>query len=259
MKLHFDLLAFGQSGIGKTTLVGRACRVPEMCPVLLISIEQQLWCLRFDNPHEIIVDWKQEDFSLPTTDDNLQFVRINSWPKLFLLIKALKRDSSPFQTVIIDSLTEAMAYAIEYAVMDSIGAGRKTAVPQAKYGSATPGLSEYGRARKWLLELLRAFTFLPVNSLATALYQWDRPDEQFTRAKRILPAMDTKARSEVGAKFNLVLYYATVKDKEGKDVRILRSQPGDWQAKSDWNLPDEGIIDPTMQKLYTLLMKGGES
>jgi hypothetical protein len=95
-----NLLVYGKSGLGKTTLAGSADAVPEMRPVLFIDVEGGTESLRHSYP-------------------NVSVVRVTSWQEMTNLFNVLRRGNSGFNTVVLDSLTEIQKFNM-YEIMKEV-------------------------------------------------------------------------------------------------------------------------------------------
>lgn len=93
---YLNALIYGLSGVGKTTLAGSADLVPDMRPVLVIDIEGGTLSLRRIAP-------------------DVKTVRVETWKQMQQVYDALLVEDHPYQTVILDSLTE-----IQYGIMTDL-------------------------------------------------------------------------------------------------------------------------------------------
>src|SRR5215211_5113491 len=81
---QFNMLVYGQSGVGKTTLAGSADSVPEMRKVLVIDVEGGVLSLKDRFPE-------------------VETVRVRTWEKMGEVYEDLSIGRHDFQTIIIDS------------------------------------------------------------------------------------------------------------------------------------------------------------
>ena len=89
MGKNFNILVYGVSGVGKTTLAGSASAVPDLSPVLFVDVEGGT-------------------LSLAGTYPKVEVVPVQSFMDIQKIYDELyKTGGSGYRTVILDSLTEA--------------------------------------------------------------------------------------------------------------------------------------------------------
>jgi hypothetical protein len=223
---HFNLMVYGKSGVGKTRLAGSAHEVPEMRRVLYIDIEGGIMTLRKDFPE-------------------VETVRIKTWDDMQLVYQQLFAGGHGFKTVILDSLTE-----IQKFNMDEIM--RKLIDKNEDRDLDVPSLREWGKNLEQTRRFVRAFRDLPLNVIFTALV---REDKDRMQRPVNLPSLSGKMAGEVAAFLDIVLYYS-MKEQDGKQVRVLQSAATESTiAKDRSGLLPPVMVEPDMEMLYDLIVR----
>lgn len=141
-----NLLVYGPSGVGKTTLAGSAAAHPDLSPVLFLNIEGGLLSV-VGKPGVLAADIR----STADLED------------AFWSLKKSLDDGKPIaRTVVIDSGTEAQTLSLEEA---AVRAHKKK--PRADTDERY--LEDYGRSTAQLSRIFRWFRDLPVHTVITAL------------------------------------------------------------------------------------------
>jgi len=232
-----NLLVYGDSGVGKTRLLGTADDVAEMRKVLFLDLEGGTFSLRASNP-------------------NVELVKIPNWVSLVEVLNELRAGRHGFNTVVVDSLTEVQKYNLYYVL------NMRVEEAESKDKVADPDIADmraWQRNSEHMRRIVRAFRDLPINVLFTALKREDK--NQQTGAIKILPSLSGKLAGEVAAFLDVVAYMykkevdvqqGEVSVKENKRL-LLTSATEQIVAKdrSD-NLPLV-IENPTMATMYSLI------
>src|SRR5687767_15519909 len=104
---NINMLVYGQYGVGKTLLAGSADEVPELRKVLMLDIEGGKLTLRHTYP-------------------NVEVVRIADWNKLADVYDELRAGlHTQYNTVIIDSLTEAQVFNLDKILLAEVLAAQE--------------------------------------------------------------------------------------------------------------------------------------
>jgi hypothetical protein len=228
---HFNMLVYGKSGVGKTTLAGSAQAVPEMRRVLMIDIEGGTLSLRRQYP-------------------DIDSVRVQTWKEMQLVYDALFAGGHGYQTVILDSLTE-----IQKFNMDDIM--RKLVDQKEARDEDVPSIREWGKNLEQIRRFVRAFRDLPLNVIFTALVREDK-DKMLKLVN--MPSLSGKMAGEVAAFLDIVLFYSikevTDADNNVKQMRVLQSQATETTtAKDRSGLLPPVMTDPTMAQLYDIIIR----
>jgi hypothetical protein len=224
---YLRLLVYGDSGVGKTVLMGTAADVVEMSPMLMCDADLGLMSIAKRNDIDVVSVRKSRDI-----DDVNMYLRANP---------------GRYKTVVIDSLTAVYTLTIRER-MES--AGRSS-----NEDPDVPGLRDWMNGTFKMRLLLQKFKTAPVNFLATALV--DEREEEGTNIREIRPGLSRKLAREVGAEFDIVGYMYT--RVQGKAIqRFLQMAVfGNKSGKSRGALPLV-LQAPTMGMIYKGAIQGIE-
>jgi hypothetical protein len=221
----FNILIYGDSGVGKTRLAASASAVEEMCPVLAIDIEGGLTSIKHLYP-------------------NVAVQRVRSWDEMQEAYNALYEDAGQnYKTVIVDSLTETQKFSM-YGVMKQLIEEEPTRDPDI------PSLREWGKNIEQMRKFIRAFRDLPINTIFTAL----RMDDRNTKTGQVttLPSLSGKLAREAAAFLDEVLYYyIKATTEEGVYERLLLTAKTEEVVAKDRSDALPMIVEnPTMEYLF---------
>lgn len=226
----FNMLIYGNSGAGKTRLAGSADAVPELRRVLFIDVEGGTLTLRNTEYNEVEV------------------VRVRSWQEMEEVYKALSVPDHGFNTVVIDSLTEAQKMSMDRIM-------RKKLEEDEDADGDVPGIREWNINIEQTRKYVRKFRDLPVNTIFTALEHSDKNMMRGTTRRK--PSLSGKVKDEVAAFLDIVVYlYTKERDVDGESRQqrmLLTGQTEDTVAKDRSNKLPMVIPDPTMAAIYGFL------
>jgi len=188
----FNLLIYGESGTGKTTLAGSSDEVPEMRKVLFLDVEGGTLSIKDKFP-------------------NVESVRIKNWVDMQSVYNELYAGNHGFRTIVLDSLTE-----IQKMSMDTVM--RKLVEQHEERDSDVPGIREWNINIEQTRKFVRSFRDLPINTIFTALSRQDKNPR--TGAIRTKPYLSGKVADEVAGFLDVVAYLYT-KEVEGENKRML--------------------------------------
>lgn len=218
----FNVLIYGESGAGKTTLAGSADQVPEMRKVLFLDVEGGTLSLRSRYP-------------------NVDSVRIKTWGDMQNVYNELYLNNHGYNTVVLDSLTE-----VQKMSMDTIM--RKLVEQHEDRDADVPGIREWNINIEQTRKFVRLFRDLPVNTIFTALAKADK--NQRTGVTRTKPYLSGKVADEVAGFLDIVAYLYT-KEVEGTQKRMLLcGATQDNVAKDRTDKLDQVILEPTMSIIW---------
>ena len=212
---YLKMLVYGPSGIGKTYLLGTACDVPELMPMLVADVEGGLATIR---------------------DREVDVVRIQTWTDILDVGNYMVKNPDVYKTLAVDSVS--MLFDL---CMAAVLGARTNDMPQQR---------DWGKAAQAFLGFIVNLTKLPCHVLATSLER-DQKDE-FTGAVMFNMDIPGQSQRRLPAYFDTVsrLAMAWPGGSQADPVRVLQSQPfGKYLAKDRWGLPAI-MPNPTMSKIY---------
>lgn len=223
----FNMLVYGESGVGKTIFTGSADSVPEMRPVLMIDVEGGT-------------------LSLDSTYPHVHVVRVKTWDELQQVYDELYSGRTEYRTVILDSLTEIQKFSM-YGIMQQLVMSRPEVDPDV------PGLREWGKNIEQIRRFVRAFRDLPMNAIFTALVKDEKDPRTGIVTKQ--PYLSGKLAREVAAFLDIVAYmYAKQIQANGETQlqRLLLTAGTETNVAKDrtGRLPMV-IQSPTMRDIYS--------
>jgi AAA domain len=226
---YMNILLYGNSGVGKTTLAGSADEVPAMRPVLFIDVEGGTESLRHSY-------------------SDVRVLRVRNWTDMQNVYSELYKGDHPYQTVVLDSLTEIQKFNM-YGIMNTLTQQRPDLDPDI------PGMREWGKNIEQLRKMVRGFRDLPMNTIFTALVKSDK--DARTGIIKEKPMMSGKLADEIAAFLDIVGYYYVKQTGAGEDTkfeRILLTQSTEQQVAKDRSgkLP-QIVLSPTMKDIWGLM------
>ncbi len=225
----YNILIYGDSGTGKTTLAGSADAVPSMRPVLFVDIEGGTESLKHSYPE-------------------VDTVRVTTWKEMQQVYNALHEGNHPYRTVVLDSLSEIQKFNM-YNIMQDLMQKRPDLDPDV------PGMREWGKNLEQMRRMVRGFRDLHMHTIFTALSNSDK--DQKTGLTTMQPMLSGKLAKEVAAFLDVVMYYYVKQIGDGSDAefkRLLLTQKTDSQIAKDRTGRLPMIIEsPTMMEIHQYL------
>lgn len=225
----YNMLIYGDSGTGKTTLAGSADLVPAMRPVLFIDVEGGTESLKHSYPE-------------------VDTVRVMTWKQMQSVYDALYEGGHGYRTVVLDSLTEIQKFNM-YDIMSGVIQKRPDLDPDV------PSMREWGKNLEQLRKMVRGFRDLEIHTIFTALSRSDKDAK--TGITSMKPSLSGKLADEVAAFLDIVGYYYVKQMGDGEDAefkRYLLTQKTDSQIAKDRTGRLPMVVEaPTMQTLHQLL------
>lgn len=223
----FNILIYGESGVGKTRLAGSSDAVPGMRKVLFIDVEGGTLTLRSCYP-------------------DVDVVRVKTWLEMQALYNDLNAGEHGFNTIVIDSLTE-----IQKMSMDKIM--RRLVEENEERDADVPGIREWNINLEQTRKFVRMFRDLPVNTIFTSLVKTDKNIR--TGSLRRKPYLSGKVSDEVAGFLDIVGYYYSKEVGEENKRMLLTGQTEDTIAKDRSNKLPLVIENPTMADIFAYLYK----
>lgn len=205
MAPHINMIIYGEPGVGKTLLSASADAVPAMRKALILDVDGGALSVKDKYP-------------------NVERLRITKWSQLQQVYNALYADAQHgFQTVILDTGTEAQKYSINEIMVKAVD---KAAEKGEERDPEVPGLREWGITQEQVRRMVRAYRDLPLNFIMTCHVKDDK-DERTGLVKKS-PDLPGKLSRQIAGFFDVVMYMymkQLERDGEKKDVRLLMTQP----------------------------------
>lgn len=223
---YFNLLIYGDSGVGKTHFAGTADDDERTSPLLFLDCEGGTATIR----HKPEID----------------VVEIRSMDKLQEVQNKLVMNPGYYKTIAVDSLTELqkidMAEIMRKVMQSPQGRNREEEVPSQR---------EYLISQAHIRMTIRSFRDLEANVIFTALARTDQDVSDLSVATR--PNLPNKQASEAPQFFDMVgYYYADIKG--GEVVRKLQLQGTKKVKAKDRLIGGKPVIDnPTIPLIWSLL------
>lgn len=223
---YINFMVYGESGVGKTRLLGSCDEVPELRKVLFLDIEGGTRSIRDVYP-------------------NIETVRVRNWKEISQVFEFLKAGNHGYTTVCVDSLTEMQKFNMTQVMKDLIST-------RPDLDADIPGMREWGKNLEQMRKYVRLFRDLPMNTMFTCLVQKDK--DQKTGALTSLPGLSGKLAREITA-FLDVVCYAYMKEVEGGNQRmLLTGATATTVAKDRTGQMPMVIVNPTMPEIYKYIV-----
>lgn len=270
MQSYLKLAVYGESGVGKTRLIGTALQLDDMCDALFIDAEAGDTTLKTDqeiSPYlnrlvtARVHDWKQfsrtYDFLKEhcklrdRTDDEgeaklreLQARYMTADPEDPVDPESIM-EPWRFKTAMVDSLTEAEAFSMASAMGVSATGKLDEDVPKSEW-------DEIRQNRSNILRTMRQFRALPINVLVTAGRTLRDDIEKRTH---MMPDVTGSLRERIPHFMDVVGYMIvvtkTVDDKKVSLRRMYVQPVGRWMAKCRFaNYTHTHFDNPTIPGIY---------
>jgi len=216
------VLVYGEPGSGKTTFAGTC--IKKFKPIIL-SAESGLLSLR-----------DMGDFD---------YIKIEKFQDLIDAHDYLALKDNPYDTVIIDSLTEiqqeCMAHIIQSKDDEVVALG----------DYKLPNIKDWGALGSVMTKTIKYFRNMDKNLIVTALA--DRVTNEETLETKIQPSLQGKLKDTVAAYFDEVLYLHTrerIKDDKKETVHVISTENnGKWIAK-DRSGKLASLVKPDFCEIY---------
>lgn len=254
-----NFLVYGESGVGKTALVATANDHPQTAPVLFVD------CEGGSKTITKAPNIQNRDMDVVTVTNFDQFTEMYEFLRLHTrfinndeekLAEVHKEyldvnDPTPYQTVVVDSLTEAQ----KYVMMGLLDVPRESINLEIDM----PGIRDWGQNAEVIRQLVRNFRDLEMNVIFTALKS-ESKDEK-TGEITCGPDLPGKLMAEIPGFLDVVGYLYTKKASDNGGVKriLMTEHRGKYLAKDRTNslANEEGVmLDPSIPKMYDRIMNG---
>lgn len=226
------MLVYGQPGAGKTVFAGSADAVPQLRPVLVIDIEGGTFSLREQYP-------------------DVKVLRVETWAQMQEVYNDLYTGNHPYQTIVLDSLTEIQKLCMYDVMKYRIAKSDKDLDPDI------PDMQAWGKNIELIRKFVRAFRDLPVNTIFTALSMVNKDSK--TGSTSTKPSMSGKLADEVAGFVDIVTYLYTIKQGDELTRCMLTASTDQYVAKDRSAKLDPVIVNPTMATVYGAIFNTDDS
>jgi hypothetical protein len=235
-----DFLVYGSPGAGKTHLAGTAADYEPTSDVLVADIDGGVTTLRGKDVEVVDIN---------TTE---QMKELYEWVKLHLQKRGTDEigeindhigvdEDVEFNTVVLDTLTELQAYAMNEATNQEEGIVDVNNI-------ASPTFNEWGDNYSFLRSVVKGFSDLDINTIMTAHVKEEKDDKTGKETKTI--DLAGQLTVEVPGIVDFVGYLYTDVSEEGDTLRkLLTEQQNGVVAKDRSNNLDTVVEEPTIQKM----------
>jgi hypothetical protein len=237
LQSYIKFLLYGKPGVGKTTLTAKDLP-PEMLPALHMSTDLA------------------ESETLRHVAPDVYSLHVASFDQFWEIRKDAAKPTSPFQTIILDTSTEAQKLSMTDIMTALALNGRPSG---GEVNIDVPSVREWGQSISEIRRLVRGFRDLPVNFIMTAHESESRDNRGVNWYKPDLPG---KLANQVAGMFSTVayLYVKTEEQKEGNRTVVTSEQRclltgfvNGYICKNRAGTLPRVMIEPSMAEIYRLL------
>jgi hypothetical protein len=209
----FSAVLYSPPKIGKTSLIGTCADVPELCPVLVLAIEDG----------SSVLDAKYGD------DENLDVINCEDWPTAARVITAVAEGRTRYKTIGVDTISELQELMKEHCNEEGYGLWSFIAD-----------------------ETIKVVKMLHRSPHVNVIFTTHAEKIQDTTGKILNSPyfLGKKALGEVLKPIDLILYLAVTQDKTtGEPMRVLLTKPdgkndaGDRTGKLDMYIPNPNFAE----------------
>lgn len=270
--VYLRALIYGNSGVGKTRLIGTACNCEDTYPLLVLNARGQPITLRLFEPSPLVLELEEvSDLNAPYNwfrkDQPWEVVEEKTHtgpphPFFQAVHDFFGGEPNKFKMVAIDSITHLQRMGGDHIV------GNKNVAP----GDMPKALEGFGSWRKmltWTANISNLWYQLPLHVVMTALTRHsEMPTLELTK---FYPFLQGQSALEVPSHAEMVGRLLTLKDMVGAELTALKKREEESELKQAWNIlittigrdydakwqglekQPPYVLEPTMQKLINIL------
>lgn len=218
------LLVYGDTGAGKTVLLGSVADVPDMCPVIYCDLELGTLSIR---------------------GADVDLVTGNTINDLLNTLNYVRANPGKYNTVVIDTITEAYTLQMEQRLKHAV-------LKDPSHDPYVPEMQDWLHATMRIRALLRTIRAMACHVLVAAT-PVIVADELVGDILKLYPDLPGKLAPEVGKYFDIVGYLHTKLIGPAKLIRELQCQPFNRRVAKDRS-DRLGMVlsEPTMEKIHSL-------
>jgi hypothetical protein len=201
----YNILIYGEPGVGKTVFAGSASAVENFGPVLVLDAEGGV-------------------LSLDMTYPQCKVIRTTSWGEIAKFYGDIyDKKGAGFKTLVVDSLSE-----IGKVCMNTVMAELLKEHPERD--PDVPSVREWGIVLERMRRFIRGMRDLPgVNTIMTAHIYTDK--DQQTGVAKNYPSLNGQLRREAAGFFDFVFYMYTLQKKDENQRLLMTAPNGKYIAK----------------------------
>lgn len=217
-------LVYGDTGAGKTVLLGSASAVPEMCPVLYCDLEAGTLSIRGTDVDVVSVDTMAE------LSNAFNYVRTHI---------------GEYKTIAVDTISEVYSVQMRQRL-------RNAALKDPRHDQYVPEMQDWLHSTMRMRSILRVIRAMPCHVLVAATPTIVE-DQMVGEILKLYPDLPGKLAPEVGKYFDIVGYLYTKLVGPRKLVRELQCQPYNRIAAKDRSGQLGAVlVEPTMAEIFRL-------
>lgn len=244
------MLAYGFSGVGKTTLLGTAANDPRLWPGLILDFEAGLLSVAskvrwLENTLDAVDPTTRKRIGLDNFIESaskpvpgkLDAIKVSSWADLEDILDLLDHGDLPYKSLLVDSLTEINYLNLREVVEYNY---KKT----QKGDGELAQLQDYGRSATQMRTIIRGFRDLDMHVIFSILAQDTKDD--LTGQKEVKPSLTGKLSEEIPGMCDIMGYIAADQPNSARRMYFQPTQRFRAKDRSEGGKLGEYIDDITL-------------